>query len=77
MVETRAQPLCLPVRDRFAAPWAVEEIPAGFRVVDKSGTTLAYVYAPDERSRSSMSTALTRAEGLAIAWAIMRLSDVG
>ena len=32
------------IRDRFAAPWAVEEIPAGFRVVDKSGTALAYVY---------------------------------
>ena len=65
------------IRDRFAAPWAVEEIPAGFRVVDNTGAALAYVYALEDRARTSMSTALTRAESLAIARAIMRLSDVG
>ena len=45
-------------------------------LVDKSGTVLAYVYAADERARSSMSVALTSADALAIARAIVQLADV-
>ena len=64
------------IRDRFAAPWAVEEIEAAFRVLDKNGAVLAYVYATDELTRSSMSMALTAAEARAIAQAIAHLPEI-
>ena len=36
-----------PIRERFPPPWRIEELPAGFRIVDTNGTALAYVYASD------------------------------
>ena len=32
------------LRRRFPAPWTVEKIPAGFKVLDANGQSLAYVY---------------------------------
>jgi hypothetical protein len=32
---------------RFPPPWTVEQIPAGFKIVDANGQALAYVYAGD------------------------------
>jgi hypothetical protein len=29
---------------RFPPPWTVEKIPGGFKVVDSTGQSLAYVY---------------------------------
>ena len=29
---------------RFPAPWTVEQIPGGYKVLDASGQALAYVY---------------------------------
>ncbi len=29
---------------RFPAPWTVESIPGGFKIMDSSGQSLAYVY---------------------------------
>jgi hypothetical protein len=30
---------------RLPAPWTVEEIPGGYKVLDASGQALAYIYA--------------------------------
>jgi len=30
---------------RFPAPWQVEQIPGGYKVLDANGQALAYVYA--------------------------------
>jgi hypothetical protein len=30
---------------RFPAPWTVEQIPGGYKVLDANGQALAYVYA--------------------------------
>ena len=30
---------------RFPAPWTAEQIPGGFKVIDATGQSLAYVYA--------------------------------
>ena len=65
-----------PIRDRFPAPWHIEEMPAGFRIVDNNGTPLTYIYTPDERVRTSMSAALTPTEARALAAAITRLPDL-
>ena len=65
-----------PIRDRFLPPWRIEELPAGFRIVDNSGTPLAYVYASDGRAQTTMSTALTNSEARALATAITRLPDL-
>lgn len=35
-------------RRRFPAPWAVEQTPGGFRVIDANGVRVAYVYARDD-----------------------------
>ena len=32
---------------RFPAPWKVERIPGGFKVLDAEGQSLAYVYGVD------------------------------
>jgi len=63
------------IRDRFPAPWRVDEMPAGFRVVDASATPLAYVYALSEQQRAALpGRTLTQAEARAIAAAIASLS---
>ena len=65
-----------PIRERFPPPWRIEELPAGFRIVDTNGPALAYVYASDGRAQTTMSVALTPSEALALAAAIARLPDV-
>ncbi len=65
----------LSIRDRFRGPWTAQEIPGGFRVVDASATTLAYLYAPAKGQESVLpGRSLTRAEAKAIAAAIAALS---
>ena len=46
------------IRERFPPPWSIEELPAGFRVMDKNGVALAYVYASDDRAQTTMSVTL-------------------
>lgn len=60
-------------RRRFPAPWTVREIPGGFVVEDATGTALAYVYAPDERSRCALPASLSCDEARRIACGIARL----
>jgi hypothetical protein len=57
-----------PIRERFPPPWQLEEVPGGYRVTDREGTALAYVYAGPQ--------ALTTAEAHVVAKAIARLPQL-
>ena len=62
------------IRDRFPAPWRVEQTPGGFRVLDRNDTPLVHVYvASEEQRRLVSSRGLTPAEARALAQAIARL----
>ena len=37
---------------RFPAPWTVEQIPEGFKVLDATGLALAYVYAIENEANA-------------------------
>lgn len=37
---------------RFPAPWSVEHIPGGYKVLDATGQSLAYIYAERDESPS-------------------------
>lgn len=63
-------------RDRHPAPWRVEPIEgSGFKVVDKGGLALAYVYAQDD-GRTGSHGRLSLAEAKALADAIARLPEL-
>jgi hypothetical protein len=51
-------------------------VPGGYRVIDRDGTSLAYVYAVEGSVRSALPNALTPAEAQAIAKAIVRLPEL-
>ena len=44
---------------RFPAPWQVEQIPGGYKVLDASGQALAYVYARDTKAQADIAKVLT------------------
>ena len=44
---------------RFPAPWTVEQIPGGFKVVDAAGQSLLYVYARETRAEADIAKVLT------------------
>jgi hypothetical protein len=49
---------------RFPAPWTVEALDGGFKVVDANGQTLAYVYGhADVRDAGIDPATLSRMEG--------------
>jgi hypothetical protein len=59
---------------KFKAPWSVQEIPGGFRVIDANGIVLSYVYARDDMAaRSGGNTWLTTEEAWKIANGIAKL----
>lgn len=57
---------------RFPSPWTVEKIPGGYKVVDASGQSLAYVYADDRQIVKS----LTEDEARRIASNIAKLPEL-
>ena len=62
------------IRDRFPAPWTVEEMPAGFRVCAANGVALAYVYAAPQAQLGTLTPqGLSPAEARAMAQAIAAL----
>lgn len=63
-------------RRRFPAPWQVEEMPGGYKVVDAEGRALSYVYGDDAAGSKTNPDVLTRDEALRIAWGIARLPDL-
>ena len=52
---------------RFPAPWTVEPIPGGFKVLDATGQALAYVYARDNAADAGTAKVLTTDEARRIA----------
>ena len=61
---------------RFPAPWKVEKIPGGFKVVDANGQSLAYVYADNRQIVPSLTEDEARriASNIANALGLPRLS---
>jgi hypothetical protein len=54
-------------------PWRLEELPAGFRIVDGRGVALVYVYSADDDVRSATpGVTLSRPEAVAICKLILR-----
>jgi hypothetical protein len=58
---------------RFPAPWTVEKIPGGFKVLDANGQSLAYVYSRENDSDAHMAKVLTKDEARRIASNIAKL----
>jgi hypothetical protein len=58
---------------RFPPPWTVEELEAGFKIVDGNGQTLAYVYGHADSYDAGIAKALTLDEARRIASNITKL----
>ena len=58
---------------RFPPPWTVEKIPGGFKVIDVSGQSLAYVYSRENDSDAHMAKVPTEDEARRIASNIAKL----
>ena len=58
---------------RFPAPWTVEAIDAGFKVIDANGQALAYVYGPADKRDAQIGNGLTLDEARRIASNIAKL----
>ena len=58
---------------RFPAPWTVEKIPGGFKVLDANGQALAYVYSPETKDAANIAKVLTEDEARRIASNIVKL----
>jgi hypothetical protein len=60
-------------KDYFPAPWTVEPIEGGFKVIDSNGQTLAYVYGHADPRDAGIAKALTLDEARRIASNIAKL----
>jgi len=58
---------------RFPPPWTVEQIPGGFKVLDGSGQSLAYVYGREIKADADIAKVLTMDEARRIASNIAKL----
>jgi hypothetical protein len=58
---------------RFPAPWTVEAIDAGFKVIDANGQALAYVYGHADMRDAGVANALSLDETRRIAANIAKL----
>jgi hypothetical protein len=52
---------------RFPAPWTVEQIPGGYKVLDANGQSLAYVYGRETKADADIAHILTMDEARCIA----------
>ena len=50
---------------RFPAPWTVEKIPGGFKVLDANGQALAYCYSRETEREAQIANVLTEARRIA------------
>jgi hypothetical protein len=60
---------------RFPPPWAVEQIPGGYKVKDANGQSLAYVYGRETRADADIANVLTTDEARRIASNIAKLPN--
>ena len=58
---------------RLPAPWIVEQIPGGFKVLDAAGQALAYIYARETPEDAGIAKVLTMDEARRIAANIAKL----
>ena len=58
---------------RFPAPWQVEQIPGGYKVLDANGQALAYVYARATKQQAETAKVLTFDEARRIAVNVAKL----
>jgi hypothetical protein len=58
---------------RFPAPWTVEAIETGFKVIDSNGQSLAYVYGHADKRDAETSKGLTLDEARRVASNIAKL----
>jgi len=65
-----------PMTRRFPAPWQVEQIAGGFKVLDASDRALAYVYARETKAAADIDKALTFDGVLRIAVNFARLPEL-
>jgi hypothetical protein len=61
---------------RFPAPWTVEAIDAGFKVIDSNKQTVAYVYGHTDKRDAETAMGLTLDEAKRIASNIAKLPDL-
>jgi hypothetical protein len=61
---------------RFPAPWTVEPLDGGFKVVDANGQTLAYVYGHADQRAAQIVYGLTLDEARRIASNIAKLPSL-
>jgi hypothetical protein len=61
---------------RFPAPWTVEAIDGGFKIVDANGQGLAYVYDHADQRDAAIAKSLTLDEARRIASNIAKLPDL-
>jgi hypothetical protein len=61
---------------RFPAPWTVEKIPGGLKVVDATGRSLAYVYGHADPRDAEIAKSLTLDEARRIASNIAKLPSL-
>src|SRR5215813_9844318 len=59
---------------RFPAPWTIEKIPGGFKVLDATGQSLAYVYGVE--GDPTIGKTLTLVEARRIASNIAKLAEL-
>jgi hypothetical protein len=61
---------------RFPAPWQVEQIPGGYKVLDANGQSLAYICARDRKADADIAHVLTTDEARNIAVNVARLPEL-
>ena len=60
----------------FPAPWTVEPLDGGFKVVDANGQTLAYVYGHADQRDAAIAKGLTLDQAMRIASNITKLPSL-
>jgi hypothetical protein len=63
-------------RRHFPAPWRVEQIPGGYKVLDANGQALAYIYARETKAEADIAKVLTFDEARRIAVNVAKLSEL-
>lgn len=61
---------------RFPAPWRVDEIPGGYKVLDASGQALAYIYYRETKQQADIAGVLTFDEARRIAANVVKLPEL-
>jgi hypothetical protein len=61
---------------RFPAPWRVESVDAGFKVIDANGQSIAYIYGHADKRDAETAKALTLDEARRIASNIAKLPSL-